>query len=232
MGGPIVDSRSLLATQTVLPGKFGLIQPSPPDNQWILEVENLFQIGLAQLQRQIIEYVGGYVSADDATQPGQTDVFCQQQMVPLPAGFQNFSILGIAILITIGGLIIILGYSIDGIVGYIQDHSAQASYARLSWQLENSLQLQRMAQENAGWGAPWARQLDTVPHSNGRAMLGVYHSSGGDTDGARAGIVKAASEMEELDRDKDHSYRDEEQPKDRLLPRSYITEASSLAGDQ
>jgi len=62
-------------------------------------------------------------------------------------------------------------------------------------------------------------------------VLEVYHSSGRGAHEARAGIVKAASEMEELDRDKDHRYRDEEQPKDRLLPRPYITEASSLAGE-
>lgn len=174
VGAMVLGSHSLLASRTLLGNQ---LQHSPPDNQWILEVEKIFQLGLAQLQRQMIEYVGGYVNAEDATQWGQMDDLCQQQIVPLPVGFQNFSILGIAILITVGGLIIILGYSIDGIVGWIQNHSAQASHARLSWQLETSLQLQRMAQENAGWGTPWAGQFVTVPTTNGRAMLEAYHSS-------------------------------------------------------
>jgi hypothetical protein len=52
----LLDLQSPLLADDLATGQASL---PPAPNQWILEAENWFQIGLATLQRLIVEYISG-----------------------------------------------------------------------------------------------------------------------------------------------------------------------------
>lgn len=63
------------------------------------------------------------------------------------SGFQNFSLLGVTIILVIGGVLVILGSVIDIVVGLAQKWILRRHFGRLSWVSDGYLQLQRLAYE-------------------------------------------------------------------------------------
>lgn len=57
--------------------------------------------------------------------------------------YQNFSILGMALIIAIGGSIILIGLTIDTVVGWTR--SAESRYKSDQWEREDSLSLHKAA---------------------------------------------------------------------------------------
>jgi hypothetical protein len=129
-----------------------------PNNQWQIEMSGWFVISLASLQQALVEKAtgpsdivsqGGYV-----TSPGPSDyagqALCKRQMIRNVSGYQNFSTLGVAIILIIGTSLVILGWTIETVVGLIQKrfHKDHARLARIS---DSYLQLQRMAYEGGGY---------------------------------------------------------------------------------
>ena len=61
-------------------------------------------------------------------------------------GEQSFSVLGLALILALGGVLIVLGAVVDTIVGWLQT-GRKAEYRHTQWILEEKLQLQRAAYE-------------------------------------------------------------------------------------
>ena len=75
--------------------------------------------------------------------------------------YQSFSVLGVALILAIGGVLIVLGMLADTVIGWLQvGHKAE--YRRTQWILEGKLQLQRAAYEGFGFGT-WNERLEVVP---------------------------------------------------------------------
>jgi hypothetical protein len=139
-----------------------------PDNQWQIELDSWFGISLASLQQYLYEKavgptgvteVGGTVNMpQDAT--GRA--ICKRQMVRNVSGYQNFSALGVGIILILGSTTVILGWIIDIVVGWIQKLLFKRNFARLSWISDGYLQLQRLAYEGAGYDH-WEACADDVP---------------------------------------------------------------------
>jgi len=155
-------------------------QAALPNNQWQIEADGWFAVSLAGLQQALVERAFG---PTDVTNSGGTIVYpttdygkalCNRQMIRGVSGYQNFSVLGVAIILVIGGTLVFLGLVIDDIVGFVQKIFGQ-HYGRLAWTSDGYLQLQRLAYEGAGFG-DWERCADDVPHSRdlarGAQMLG------------------------------------------------------------
>ncbi|TVY39346.1 hypothetical protein LSUB1_G002876, partial [Lachnellula subtilissima] len=149
------DGSSLKAQSTVL----SLTQVAAlPPNQWQLELDGWFATSLAVLQQQIVEIATGPTnfnnySVIDAPSDKYDREICTRQMVRNVGGYQNFSTLGVSLIIGLGSLLVIVGASIDSIWASIQTHVLKkryTSYGRLAWESDGYLQLQRMAQESAG----------------------------------------------------------------------------------
>jgi hypothetical protein len=72
--------------------------------------------------------------------------------------YSSFSVLGVGLILTFGSLLILLDLFIESIVDYIQFKRSKAkpnptgTYARLEWEANTTLQLQRLAQEHVGVG--------------------------------------------------------------------------------
>jgi hypothetical protein len=89
-------------------------------------------------------------------------------MIRNVSGYQNFSTLGVAIILILGCTLVILGWIIDIIVGSLQRLLFKRNFARLSWISDGYLQLQRLAYEGAGYGH-WEGCSDDIPvAANGR----------------------------------------------------------------
>jgi len=85
-------------------------------------------------------------------------------MIKNVASYQNFSTLGVVIILVVGSVLVILGLVIDTVTGWIQKRMWKKDYQRLSWISDGYLQLQRLAHEGAGYD-DWKSCADDVPVS-------------------------------------------------------------------
>ena len=139
-----------------------------PDNQWQIELDGWFGISLASLQQYLYEKAVGPTGITEAggvvnmptTSFGRA--ICERQMIRNVSGYQNFSTLGVAIILILGSTIMLLGYVIDIVVGWFQRRLFKRNFARLSWISDGYLQLQRLAYEGAGYDH-WKSCADEVP---------------------------------------------------------------------
>lgn len=76
--------------------------------------------------------------------------------------FTSFSVLGLVILLSIGGLIIGISYTLETLVNWIQKRKNLNLYKRVEWTTNETLQLQRLAHEELGFGT-WTRTEDDYP---------------------------------------------------------------------
>jgi hypothetical protein len=170
-------SAALKAQNTV----FDKIQQAAlPNNQWQIEVDGWFAVSLAGLQQALVERALG--PTDVLNSGGTIDyptndygkALCKRQMIRNVSGYENFSVLGVAIILVIGGTLVFLGSVLDDAVGLVQKLLGK-HYGLLTWTSDGYLQLQRLAYEGAGYG-DWERCADDVPHSRdlarGAQMLG------------------------------------------------------------
>lgn len=70
--------------------------------------------------------------------------------------------LGLVILLSIGGLIIGVSYTLGSLVNWIQTRKNLNLYRRLEWTTNETLQLQRLAHEELGFGT-WTRTEGDYP---------------------------------------------------------------------
>jgi len=127
--------------------------PTLASNQWQIEVTNWFSIGLAQLQRGFVstyripseDILRDYWSSfpEDAT---SERLFCASQKVQNLA-YTTFSVLGLSINFGIGGLLLIIGYTIPILVPWWQTRRAEKgggqSFANERWLMDHALELSR-----------------------------------------------------------------------------------------
>lgn len=165
-----------------------------PDNQWQLEMESWVNKGLADLQLKVVEYATGpasVVTGSRVNQPWKdedgdsminvvAEAMCYSQMINDTTDTVSFSILGMVILFSIGGLIILLSLLIDVIVGWVQQKFNIGTHARMCWLLDDKLQLHRYLNQELGHGQ-WTEDYENMPatvspeHFN---TLAVAHQKG------------------------------------------------------
>lgn len=163
-------SQALEAQSTV----FGREQIAAlPNNQWHAEVGGWFQVGLATLQQFLLETAIGPINIVESggvlTPPGDDAerAICKRQTIRNASGYQNFSILGVAIILVLGVILIALGWGLDIVVGWIEKLFGW-DFLRLSWITDDYLQLQRLAYEAAGDDS-WVACVKDVPVMKGNA---------------------------------------------------------------
>src|SRR5437016_432463 len=91
---------------------------------------------------------GSTITVSTPTDPIQREM-CRNQMVRDTGRHISFSVLGLALIIPLGGVVILLSMVADTLVGWLQT-GHKAEYRRRQWILEENLQLQRAAYEGYG----------------------------------------------------------------------------------
>jgi hypothetical protein len=77
------------------------------------------------------------------------------------SGYENFSILGLALTLVICGLIVIIGLSVDTVVGWLR--CGKTRYKRDQWVVEETLALHKAAYTNLGL---WRDNGEEMPPSS------------------------------------------------------------------
>lgn len=157
-----VGAAGLNASNTVL------TKPDPlPSDQWIWEVGNWFSTSMAAVQLNTIQYVMGdkhekHTLEAQLTLTPEEKWMCSNQIV-IRSDFQSFSLFGMCSILIIGGLMIILGLSVEPLLtqkSLLVKHSR-----RLAWVSQGVLQLQRLVFESRGFRAKWQGVLGNTPVS-------------------------------------------------------------------
>ena len=138
-----------------------------PNNQWQIEVDSWFATSFARLQRAIVEYASGpaFVPAGTYVQSPTGPIskaMCYSQKVRLTADTVSFSVLGLSIILAVGALVICIYLVLETIVGMIQKRYKWGDHRRLRWIMDDKIQIQRMAFEEAGMGT-WENLSGNVP---------------------------------------------------------------------
>ena len=141
------------------------------------EVSTWFAVSMAKLQQKIVQYATGpaYVPAGtDIVGPlnEQQKNMCQNQKIRSQSGTASFSVLGMAIILILGSILIITSLALDSVMGFVRRKLHWKDYKSLQWTLDDKLQLQRMAYEEAGQGH-WSSGESSVPVTEKGDKLGI-----------------------------------------------------------
>lgn len=190
---PKVLAESLAATTLSL---------APAPDQWVQEVTNWFSVGLANLQRLIVDYNTGppsqfleLVPKGQAKNDEGLHWLCGNQVIRRN-DFTNFRTLAIGLIFGLGAIVIGLSLCLETAVGKARSHWKRAEWRHQSWWSEETLHLQMKALERMkvkGWklgdfaipvtapGKKWASMLSSwemLPPVEGRLS---DHDSDRDT---------------------------------------------------
>jgi hypothetical protein len=155
----IFTGTALRASETVI----GINQASLPANQWQIELSSWFSTGLVMLQHRLREYVtptnilpGTYILEP---QNPIDQAMCFSQKTQTTNGTISFSVLGLALILIVGTLVILASFVLETVVGWIGLKS------HLNWVLDDKLQLQRMVFEARG--VSWTNTQGSIPVTEG-----------------------------------------------------------------
>ncbi|KAK4697740.1 hypothetical protein P7C71_g386, partial [Lecanoromycetidae sp. Uapishka_2] len=148
-----------------------------PNNQWQLEVSSWFATSLAKLQQQTVNYATGpaYVPQGTTINRPTTDEEtqqCKQQKIRNVTSTISFSVLGVAIILIVGAILIFTSLVIEPIFSFLRLKLHWKDHKPLQWTLDEKLQLQRLAYEESGQGV-WSGGMDSVPVTRKGDRLGI-----------------------------------------------------------
>ncbi|KAI1081443.1 hypothetical protein F5B20DRAFT_536073 [Whalleya microplaca] len=147
-----LSAQSLVSRSSLHAG----LQAALPDNQWEIDVQHWFEIGLASLQKLYLDYAAGPTSSfpEILTRRPATDeekYLCSNQKV-ISTAYVSFSLFGLIFLFVGGLVLIIISANIESIALCFQRRFKRDPFSRLEWAVNDTLQLQRLAFEELGVG--------------------------------------------------------------------------------
>ena len=153
------------------------MQVGLPNHQWQIEVDSWMAVGMAKLQQLTVQYATGPlgVVGDSFTiKPPDANfqAMCDTQKVRSSGGTTSFSLLGVAIILIFGTSLILLNFVLDTVVGSVQRKLGRGDHKRLQWVIDEKLQLQRLAYEEAGQGT-WTGGANGVPITRMGDRIGI-----------------------------------------------------------
>ncbi|KAF9636464.1 hypothetical protein BFW01_g7360 [Lasiodiplodia theobromae] len=161
-----LGTRSLLSRFSL----YSNVQAPLPEDQWQREVELWHDTVLAFMQESFVAAARGQ-SEDPRMdklfmepESAEAKSVCRNQKIRSTA-YVSFSLLGLILILALGFLVIVVAATFEPLVGCIQRRwgKARGQYARLEWTATETLQLQRLAHEELGFGGAWTGAAETVP---------------------------------------------------------------------
>ncbi|KAF1942114.1 hypothetical protein EJ02DRAFT_466095 [Clathrospora elynae] len=164
-----------------------------PENQWQLEAEHMIKGTLASLQDAFVEAANGMPeSLEDFRQPPRANQtmalnMCANQMI-VSNNYSSFNVLGLSLILILGIIIILLDMGLEPTVAWWQrrqyrkhqlrdecygdEKSSHPLYGAIEWSQTNFLQLQRLTQEEAGYGEWTGCDKDVPVTEPGQLLAG------------------------------------------------------------
>jgi hypothetical protein len=131
-----------------LMNKYGYFRlAAPADDQWIQELSHLFGMMLMSMQIRNYRFAGGYHSTLDMTPviqtpPANARWMCNAQIVRRE-DYQSLSVLGLALVCSIGSFVILINLSLESIVGWYQKRYNKRGFMMQEWEMLQAETLQR-----------------------------------------------------------------------------------------
>ncbi|RYO01976.1 hypothetical protein AA0120_g1093 [Alternaria tenuissima] len=180
MAGGFTELSITLKGGSLLAGDYlsALGQDGLPTNQWELELEHWFKFTLADLQRAILVQATGPAIPEAAsfhslpTSP-EARAICSNQKVRSDS-YTSFNVLGLILMFSIGGLIMLVSAYLPTITARMQRH--KNPFASIEWVTSDTMQLQRLAHEAVGAGQ-WVGACNDYPRTRKGDLLAVIDIS-------------------------------------------------------
>lgn len=140
------------------------------DRQWILEVENWFRVGLANMQNLMVDFAAG-LSAPQYTQfiqENQADNdttlrwLCENQIIQA-SQYINFRTFSIILIFALGVIVCSINQGLERFVGWYRSKKRTGRWRQRAWWADGNLQLQRRAFEGMGIKDWELDEWDKVP---------------------------------------------------------------------
>ena len=172
-----VSSRGVSALQASETTHDNWIQIGLPNNQWMKEVSTWYGVSMALLQQKIVQYAAGPPLVPEGyTLAGPSDQYeeklCKNQKIRTSNGTTSFSVLGIAVILIVGTLLIVTHLVLDLVMQFFRQTFGWKEYKSLQWTLDGKFQMQRLAYEEAGQGR-WTGGASAVPVTIEHDKMGV-----------------------------------------------------------
>ncbi|KAI1326335.1 hypothetical protein F5Y16DRAFT_421824 [Xylariaceae sp. FL0255] len=154
-----------LASQNLL---YNGVQFPLPMDQWQIDVANWMNISLALLQLKLVDTALG--TSPDKLQPvnHQERKLCHSQKIQSTT-YSNFNLLGLLVIYIASSLIITTSFIVEPILACLFRRHKHQPYEYIEWTINESLQLHRLAQEEAG--QQWSKGTNKVPITSPGNML-------------------------------------------------------------
>jgi hypothetical protein len=159
-------STALLATLRA----FGTYQSALSHNHWLDEVTAWFNTSLAMDQLKLYEFAvprnQRWSGLSDSklvkeVRPG-TGWMCETQLTAVTNGTVNFGEKSLILVFVIGTIVILISFVAEDVVGALQKRWHIGEHARALWIQDGTLQLQRLALQQAELGT-WSGTENIVP---------------------------------------------------------------------
>jgi hypothetical protein len=86
--------------------------------------------------------------------------------------YGSFSLFGLFFIFSVGGSLILTSYLLEPVSKSLHKNKGYKKYQHLEWTTNATLQLQRLAHEEAGFGS-WSSCTGTVPNTKANELLGT-----------------------------------------------------------
>ena len=156
-------SSALLAADLV----YGEASGAIPDNQWHLETKRWFETALVKMQSYILRFASQppTQSHQEFVPAEHPDILhqCEIQRIQASAQVQNFSFLGIALLVGVALILTVVQLSVEGMSKKISRNSPKRLSLLEAWAADEALELWRAAVDPES-KEDWNRSRLGVPY--------------------------------------------------------------------
>ncbi|KAI0444938.1 hypothetical protein F4803DRAFT_510322 [Xylaria telfairii] len=160
------------------------IQGPLPSNQWQLDVTRWWDIRIASLQAAYLS-ISYFNPPDPSLLRYRTNFtskglkkLCNSQKIK-STNYTSFSVFGLLFTYIAGLLIVLVSYLVEPISQILYKKWGYRKLAHLEWNTNTSLQLQRLAHEQLGFGT-WSKGTAEIPVTKAGDLLGCLDISNPD----------------------------------------------------
>ncbi|KAI1362255.1 hypothetical protein F5Y08DRAFT_341803 [Xylaria arbuscula] len=145
-------------------------------DQWKDDVAHWWNIAMAQRQQAVLAQAY-YEPADPATlaqffnfTSPELKKVCNSQKIRSTV-YGSFNLFALIFVFSVGGSLIATSYLLEPVAAFLYEKWGYRKYEQLEWTSNATLQLQRLAQEEAGF-ATWSNCTKTAPKTEAGELLG------------------------------------------------------------